>query len=709
MYDEDGKRVGRVSIGHDGQFKTTDGWKNAKYFSLIPSHLTAEKDISNKQISPAQSSDMKQFLARLQYDTVTEDSSDDWSFNCPLLRQPCDDVMYMNTEIDDEVSEVFFDELKNYALEWSPEEVNEVVDEFIEQEGVEFVLKAITDKFGDDVVDSVQRTQWIFSPRGSGKDADPHIFTSLATYYAMKDFVPQWALEEIAHAIGLDGHSQIQTYNLIQFERKLADKHPNFEWESDEELYQYVTDKYRTKFTAIECEGIEEDVATKLEENQELYDEMIEDYRSEWVSVLGGKMNDKETTWYNYNQSVEGQRFHAPIISQVWMYTLQQYWEKTFEQTLTDVENGDTDIVSDAIVSQAWDLLEDKDEESPVVETPYDGKYDACVYREWWTADSIPPLSLYCPHCGEKMYEDKGDEHTFDYSMKMDCSECGFEMTPYNTISMPQKIDKDSLSDSPEVIEKSLRAYWNRAIRYGFRLSDRIAVNLRAFEFNKYADALDIDWKLRCPLYRDEIQTLDNEGLTDVEFNHTRYEKDSGESIKQMAEGFTVSRSAHDVIHMNMIQYYFDNYILGNYGEGDAIDVDWLEYQVYWLIELEHYAYTDINSDCEKDDPDFLNHIQTYYDLSYYDIDTLYEMYENVEDHFDTIEDRYDANYDHYCDWYVDRNEKNLNTQEQVDEFMSAKEERNTKYIKQLKESKTQEYVGDEFGLLHPVVAHYQQ
>jgi lysine/ornithine N-monooxygenase len=84
-------------------------------------------------------------------------------------------------------------------------------------------------------------------------------------------------------------------------------------------------------------------------------------------------------------------------------------------------------------------------------------------------------------------------------------------------------------------------------------------------------------------------------------------------------------------------------------------------------------------------------------------------MYENVEDHFDTIEDRYDANYDHYCDWYVDRNEKNLNTQEQVDEFMSAKEDRNKEYIQQLKESETQEYVGDEFGLLHPVVAHYQE
>lgn len=307
------------------------------------------------------------------------------------------------------------------------------------------------------------------------------------------------------------------------------------------------------------------------------------------------------------------------------------------------------------------------------------------------------------------MYEDTGDEHTFDYSMKMDCSECGFEMTPYNTISMPQEIDEDSLANSPEVIEKSLRAYWNRAIRYGFRLSDRIAVNLRAFEFNKYADTLDIDWELRCPLYREEIDALDNEGLTDVEFNHTRYEKDSGESIKQMAEGFTVSRSAHDVIHKNMMQYYFENYILGNYGEGDALDIDWLEYQVYWLIELEHHAYTDINGDCAKDDPDFLEHIQTYYDLSYYDIETLYEMYEKVDDQTETIDERYDANYDHYCDWYVDRNDKNLNTQDQVDEFMKAKEDRNEEYIQQLKENETEEYVGDEFGLLHPVVEHYQK
>lgn len=242
-------------------------------------------------------------------------------------------------------------------------------------------MKAITDKFGDDVVDSVQRTQWIFSPRGSGKDADPHIYTSLPTYYAMKDFVPQWALEEIAHAIGLDGHSQIQAYNLIQFERKLANKHPDFEWDSDEELYQYVTDKYRTKFTAIELEGIEDDVSTKIEENQELYDEMKAEYRNEWISVLGGDKNDKDTSWYNYNQTVEGQRFHAPAISKVWVYAIQKYWEQTFETTVDAVEDGEVDIVSDAIVSQAWDLLEEKeDEEEPVVETPYTGKYDACVY-----------------------------------------------------------------------------------------------------------------------------------------------------------------------------------------------------------------------------------------------------------------------------------------------------------------------------------------
>lgn len=94
---------------------------NAKYFSLIPSHLTAEKDISEKTLSPAQASDMKQFLARLQYDEVAEDSNDEWAFNCPLLRESCDELLYMDTEVDDDVSEEFFDELKQFALEMNHE------------------------------------------------------------------------------------------------------------------------------------------------------------------------------------------------------------------------------------------------------------------------------------------------------------------------------------------------------------------------------------------------------------------------------------------------------------------------------------------------------------------------------------------------------------------------------------------------------------
>lgn len=699
VYDSNGQRVARLSASHDGHLFGCEG--NLKRFTAVPSHMTSQQDLSDVDLVESQTEPLRQSIARLRYPDVLTEAPEDWSFNCPLFRQPCNNLFNSDPEID--VDE-FEEDLREYVFDWTEEDIESLINEYInEGHSPQEIVTLLVNNFSDDEMENVQRTQWIFSPRGTNKDADPHIYTSSLAYYAMKNYLPQWALEDIAHNIGLDGHAQIQMYNLIQFERELTQAHSTFEWDSELEFYQYIADKYRDKFTTVELEQVESDVEEAIENNKDMYTELVEEYRNEWVSILGGDMSQRDSTWYNYNQTVSGPEFKSPMCAYAFVYTLQMTFDNVMNTLKEDIENGNKNIVPDEIITRPVSSLDSKDEEVKSVEIT---NVDPCVYREWWNGDNIPALTMYCPNCGEKVYEDHEDNHIFDYSLQLDCHKCEFILTPYNIITMPVEHAVDTMDES--TTEQVLRTYWNRAIRYGFRLSDRIAVNLRAYEFERYAEMLDIDWSLKCPLFRMDIDNMDNENITDVEFNHVRYEDDSGSSIKQMAEGFTLSRCAHDVVHKNLQQYYFDNYIIGNYGEGDELNVDWLEYQVHQVVEAEHVVYQSLEGEVDKYDEKFLSHIQTYYDLDEYDIEWIRTAHEIVEEHLELIQERYNDNIDHYYGWYVDRNEKGLNSKDDVKEFMDAKEERNERYLSELDNRDDIKWrAGDKIGLTHPTVDLY--
>jgi len=706
IYDRDGNKVARISVRHSGHFLHSDD-VNSDFYTAVPSHMTSVDSLDEVEVANTQTEPLRQSLARLDYESVKSKSNDNWTYECPLFRQSVDKLDSFTVEEGFDADELEND-IKDIVFNWTPEKIENIVEEYAKNTSYGNVLAVLLNEFSEEEMDNVKRTQWIFSPRGDSKDADPHLYTSGLAYYAMKEYLPQWALEDIAHQIGLDGHTQIQMYNIIQFERKLSDVHDEFNWSNDKELYQYISDKYRTKFTAEELEAVETDVANRIEENNDDYERLVQEYRQEWASHLGGEKARNDTSWYNYNQDIEGPEFRAPIVSYAFIYTLEQFTEEVFDELCEDAQDGDVSVMSEEVITRPVDSLPSPETDFTLPENPMDTNYQLVTYREWWECENVPPLSLFCPNCGTKLYEDE-ENHKFDYSLKLECHECEMTLTPYNIISTPAFNNKDELTDE-YAIEQTLTTYWSRAMRYGFRLSDRIAVNIRATEFERYAEELGIEWELECPLFRQPVSKLDNENIGDVEFNHTRYEKDSGESIKQMAEGFTVSRSAHDVVHMNMTQYYFENHILGEYGDGDAFEVDWLEFQVHELVTLHKIIFESVETDVTIENEDFLNHLRMYYDLEEYSNEWIVEAYEKLNKVIDAIEDRYEERFDDYCDWYTTRNDKGLHTQEAVEEFMNAKEERNEKYIQDLKNNPPEKWKpGDKMGIEHPLIKIYNE
>lgn len=654
VYDENGDRVARISVGHDGEFAHSD--VDTELLTAVPSHQINTKNISDKEVADVQTQPLSQSLARTRYNNISG-KTDSWEYKCPLLRQPVTDV-----SIDS----------------------------------------------GKDV----QRIQWIDSERGDGRDADPHIYVSSIARFKAQRYVPKWALEDLAHKVGLDGFAQIMSYELLQLEREIIDAHPT-ENLSDEELYIHVVDKYRLKFTAKELAKLENLVPKKLDENEDNITEdmfgetisLFDKYKKQWAQALSGKKTVSDVDWYSYSYTVEGPDFNSVDAAEEWITELEDKFNQQWEQLLQKVKDGEVSVTTDKITPRPVSAIDDPNKDVSV-KTKSKSEYDSVVYREWWEIDEIPALAMYCPNCGEKVYADHGEHHTFDYSFKVDCHNCDMRLTPYNMITTPRnKYNLDTINIDSSQITNTLKAYWNRAMRYGFRLGDRIAVDLRATEFNQYADELDIDWDMKCPFYRKPVNELDNEGLDDVEFNHIEYEDDDGNSRAQMAEGFTVSRSAHDILHMNHPQWMWEYYM------GDPVEQR--KYQIYKLINEEKIVYESIyNTEVEQLDSEYLDHIRRYYDIGHYAKDELINIYIEVAEQEDEIVEAYESTKDKCANKFAGNNDKGLDTKDQVKQFIQAKEERNEQYLSKLQEraknGNIDAFEGDEMGLIHPLVKQYE-
>lgn len=660
LYDKDGDKVGRISVGHIGQFPQLDV-SDTELLTGVPAHQVNIRNVDVDKITKTQTDALSQSSARIDYDRINNKQTEEWSYKCPLLRKSVDDIPVNNT---------------------------------------------------DDEMDSVRRVQWIDSNRAGGRDADPHIYISTLAKYRLQRFLPKWALEDLAHKVSLDGFAQIMTYELVQLERELIEAHPEVTV-TDKDLYKHVADKYRVKYTAKEIEKLDNIVAEKIENNRDNITEtmfgneisLFDKYKKQWAQYMANQKTVKQVDWYSYSYSVEGPEFNSVEQAEEWINYIEDEFETQWEELLDKVRSGEVNInLTESITPRPVPAINNRAEKT--VKSKNNTDHTFTVYREWWEADEIPELSMYCPHCGNKIYEDEGGNHTFDYSFNYECQECEIDLNLYNIITtIKSEYNKASISEERfSEVEFALKSYWNRAMRYGFRLGDRIAVDLRAYEFEQYADELDIDWDMKCPIYRKPIDSLDNEGLNDVEFNHIEYEDDDGNSRSQMAEGFTVSRSAHDVLHMNhpswVWEYYMDN------------PVEQTEWQIYKLIDIEKDVYPSLyGEEVEPTDADLLEHIQKYYDLYHYSKEELKNIYTTISEKEEMVIDTYEETKDKCANKFAGKNDKGLDTQEKVAEFIAKKEERNEQYMNELQERADKNdihlYDGDIIGRIHPLVKQY--
>lgn len=306
---------------------------------------------------------------------------------------------------------------------------------------------------------------------------------------------------------------------------------------------------------------------------------------------------------------------------------------------------------------------------------------NTCVYRELKNSTkSIGALGFYCPRCGNRARSESRavEHHEYDDSYRQTCPDCRLRLNE-RVVIVAERGTWDNDHIDQEIARETLFAYFNRAMRYGYRLGDRIAVDARAAEFEYYAEELDEEWDLNCPLFRLPIEEMDNEGLNDTEFNHSEYEDENGHSQKQNADGFTLSRAAHDYVHYNLPGWVNKYYLL------DGVNCDIVEFQAYRVMQLEKKFYEAFYGETHITDETFLTHVSRRYDYeSIGGVEWLAETYEKVDNVIDEIHAAYSDAKEHYIGKMAERGEKGVESEEEAREFIEAKEDRIEEYLEEI-------------------------
>jgi hypothetical protein len=283
-------------------------------------------------------------------------------------------------------------------------------------------------------------------------------------------------------------------------------------------------------------------------------------------------------------------------------------------------------------------------------------------------------VSLYCSACGSNV----GTTGIYDDNWRAVCHECGMNLNPRVTVAVPStNYNFDSIG--VETAQEVIVSYWNRSMRYGFRLGDRIAI--------------------ACPMFRLDIEDIAAEDVLDTEFNHFEYEDTDGESPKQFAHGFTASRVAHDYVHKNLQTWALDKMC-------EQAGVDWQQYQAYRVITLEHKFYTHAHGDVDITDRNFLSHVIRYYDVPF-DCDWMVEAYESVDAVLDDLEENYGYWKERSASWMADKGIKGFETEDEALAFIEEKEAREEEALDRIDEILENDgwepAVGHDMGLEHPL------
>lgn len=649
----DGDRIGVASEPHNGKVPHTQ--YSLENCPSLPAHHVANRKYEGIETTLNISTPSIQEIARTDIDKAKRKAGDDWVYSCPVLRREIDDI--------------------------------------------------------ESLYDTIKETRWIKTRHDDG--ADPRLNMHALAFYYVRDFMPKWALEELADRMDIDGWGQIASHRLVKLEKELADEN-GFEWDNEIEMYRWVSDRYNLKFTAEELREIEETQIPKIDWEQ--YEAEKKDIQDEWVEHCSGEVSS--TSWYAYNQGTEGPSFPSVEEAREWLVNIEEKWESEWEKTLEEKT-----VTPEKTTAHAVKRISETETPEPTKTNNIDKK--VVVYREWLQARTAPALDIFCSKCGEKVYQDFGNKHNIDPHLRFDCPSCETELNAYNMVTIPSgEFGFDTIPIN-EKVKNSLKSYWNRGNRYGFVLADKISIRLKFHEFERYADMFGVEWEPIDPWSRKSLDDSEAEGIRIPEHNHTVYKDEkTNKSVGQIAAGCTLSRVGHDEVSLNVMGYYLENYILEDF------DVEWLEFQTYKFIEHELPAYQALyDTDASYNDDEFLKHVAEYYDVAevgqtpnwlneFYKrnrgTEWMVEAYDKVEPVIDDIYSVfYDDKFDHYLNWFKKRTDKTfIETKEDARKFMEDKKERNEEWRKEwektIENRELEQFEGDKMSIQHDTVSAYQ-